>query len=56
MISTNEIYRLEKLKRKDFLSRESVTAARLEADDLLTILVPKFVLDRILNMEMQIAE
>jgi hypothetical protein len=42
--------------RKDFLAGEGVKVAAQEADDILAILVPKFVLDKIRAMELAIAE
>jgi hypothetical protein len=38
-----QMYASEKMRRKDFLSREQIKVEKQEADDILTILVPKFV-------------
>ncbi len=56
MLHAGVAFREERMLRKDFLAGEGVKVAAQEADDILAILVPKFVLDKIRAMELAIAE
>lgn len=50
------LYQSEKLTRKDFIAKEGIKLNRSETDDILSILVPQFVQNKINNMEFAMAE